>query len=399
MWFLRDASGEKVSEFFPSQAKLAVHMQMTPQTLQRAIRKGKNVFQFRGQEVKVVQQTIPHFAFFDFPPSGNPIETFEWVSEVAKWLKVPNQTVYAAAKRGDETKVKNKEGAVFWLKKLEVTLPPVSSPVPAPQKVVPPVPAPRKLSPQKVVPPVPAPRKLSLPPVPAPRKKLSQEVVPVTPQVPAWLQNFPQLLQNLPQVLQLMQVLQQNQDTSSSPPDLGVNFLLPLLQQQGQGTSPSCLVQNLVVPPFQQEISVTPPIPWAVADVLKEGNRHPFNPRKKLEMMTFLSEKTLAEFIRSGLQGKMFVQGAKTKKIMLWNEKLIYVPDLIKQILVFYIRSQILTNEKVSEWFKEKVKEYVYSDELYNPKNWIKSRLLADTHSLNEKFVYNVTNEFIKLIF
>ena len=115
MWFLRDESGEKVSEFFPSQAKLAVHMQMTPQTLQRAIKKGRNVFQFSGQEVKVVQQTIPQFAVFDFSPSegsGNPIETFELPSEVAKWLKVPNQTVYAAVKRGDETRIK-KEGKVF----------------------------------------------------------------------------------------------------------------------------------------------------------------------------------------------------------------------------------------------------------------------------------------------
>ena len=68
MWFLRDASGDKVSEFFPSQAKLAVHMQMAPQTLQKAVRKGKNVFQFHGQEVRVVQQTIPQFAVFDFLP-------------------------------------------------------------------------------------------------------------------------------------------------------------------------------------------------------------------------------------------------------------------------------------------------------------------------------------------
>ena len=117
MWFLRDASGDKVSEFFPSQAKLAVHMQMTPQTLQKAVRKGKNVFQFHGQEVRVVQQRIPQFAVFDFPPSENPIVTFEWIAEAANWLKVPAQTVYAAVKRGKETKVKNKEGGVFWLKK------------------------------------------------------------------------------------------------------------------------------------------------------------------------------------------------------------------------------------------------------------------------------------------
>ena len=90
MWFLIDESGEKVSEFFSSQAKLAVFMQILPQTLNRAIQRGKNVFQFRGQEVKVVQQKIPHFAVFDFPPSGNPIETFELIPEVAKWLQVSN---------------------------------------------------------------------------------------------------------------------------------------------------------------------------------------------------------------------------------------------------------------------------------------------------------------------
>ena len=105
----------------------------------------------------MVQQTIPQFAVFDFPPSENPIETFELVSEVAKWLQVPNQTVYAAVKRGDETKgtggkgrrtgsrVKNKEGKVFLLKKLgaesgvECSAPEISFPsLPQPPAAVPP---------------------------------------------------------------------------------------------------------------------------------------------------------------------------------------------------------------------------------------------------------------------
>ena len=192
----------------------------------------------------MVQEIIPHFAIFDFPPSENPIQTFEWISEVAKWLKVPNQTVYAAVKRGDETKVKNKEG-VFWLKKLEVTLSPREVP-PAP------VPAPRKNLSREVVP-VPAPRKnlsREVVPVPAPRKNLSREVVPV----PAWLQNFPQLAQNLPQVLQLLQVLQQGPPLGQGLP-LGQNLLLPLLQQQGQGTSPSVLEQKLFMPPLKQRNS------------------------------------------------------------------------------------------------------------------------------------------------
>ena len=395
MWFLRDESGEKVSEFFPSQAKLAMHMQMTPQTLQRAIRKGKNVFQFLGQEVRVVQETIPHFAIFDFPPSENPIETFEWISEVAKWLKVPNQTVYAAVKRGDETKVKNKEG-VFWLKKLEVTLSPQEvSPAPAPRKnlsreVVPPIPAPRKNLSQEVVP-VPAPRKNL--PVPTPRKNLSREVVPEGPAaLPAWLQNFPQLSQNLPQVLQLLQVLQQG--------PLEQNLLLPLLQQQGQGTSPAVLEKKLFMPPLKHEIAVTPPIPWAVAAVLKEGNKHPFTPPPTFAFTLFVSPKTVAQFIKAGLQGKMFVQGSKTKKIMFWNEKLIYVPDLIKEIIVFYIRSKMFTNEELSKFFKNRIAEYTENVNLFfNPKTRVSPRCLGSVKGLKDEFIHNVVNEFMKLIF
>ena len=371
-------------------------MQMTPQTLQRAIKKGKNVFQFLGQEVRVVQETIPHFAIFDFPPSENPIETFEWISEVAKWLKVPNQTVYAAVKRGDETKVKNKEGTVFWLKKLEVTL----SPVPAPRKNLP-VPAPRKNLSREVVPPVPAPRKnLSqevVPPVPAPRKNLSRknlsrEVVPEGSVVPAWLQNFPQLSQNLPQVLQLLQVLQQG--------PLEQNLLLSLLQQQGQGTSPAVLEKKLFMPPLKHEIPVTPPIPWAVADVLKGGNKHPFSPPSTFEFTLFVSPKTVAQFIKAGLQGKMFVQGPKTKKIMFWNDKLIYVPDLIREIIVFYIRSKMFTDEELSKFFKNRIVEYTENVNLFfNPKTRVSPRCLGSLKGLKDEFIHNVVNEFMKLIF
>ena len=395
MWFLRDASGDKVSEFFPSQAKLAVYMQMAPQTLQKAVRKGKNVFQFHGQEVRVVQQRIPQFAVFDFPPSEgqslkNPLETFEWVSEAANWLKVPAQTVYAAVKRGKETKVKNKEGGVFWLKKLEEERvdPEEASPpekAAAPEGVKPPVPAPRKLSPKRAVPP-----EGVKPPVPAPRKNLMQEIVPATPPVPAWLQNFPQLSQNLPQVLQLLQVLQN---------PAGQNLLLPLLQQQGQGTSPVVLEQKLALPPLAHEIPVEPPIPWAVAEVLKGGNNHSFFPQSTFSLTLFVSPKTVAQFIRSAMRGKMSVQGAKTKKLMLWDNKLIYAPDLIKEFIVFYIRDKMFENEEATEFLKQIISDYVDSDCFINPKTTANSKCYGSVKRLKDEFVCNVTKEFMNLIF
>ena len=376
MWFLRDASGDKVSEFFPSQAKLAVHMQMTPQTLQKAVRKGKNVFQFHGQEVRVVQQTIPQFAVFDFPPSEgqspkNPLETFEWVAEAANWLKVPAQTVYAAIKRGKETKVKNKEGGVFWLKKLEEVAPPKKASTP-PESEISKVPAPEsEISKFKIQNPAPE----------GPAAPASGQ------EVPAWLQNFPQLFQNLPQILQLLQVLQN--------PELGQNLLLPLLQ----GTSPVVLEQKLALPPLAHEIPVEPPIPWAVAKVLKGGNNHPFSPPPTFTLTVFVSAKTVAQFIKSAMRGKMCVQGAKTKKLMLWDDKLIYVPDLIKEFIVFYFRAKMYENEKVSKFIEQEIVNYVNSDLMLSPKTAMDLKSFLHVRKLRDEFVYNVTNEFMKLIF
>ena len=413
MWFLRDASGDKVSEFFPSQAKLAVHMQMTPQTLQKAVRKGKNVFQFHGQEVRVVQQTIPQFAVFDFPPSEgqspkNPLETFEWVAEAANWLKVPAQTVYAAIKRGKETKVKNKEGGVFWLKKLEEVAPPEKAP--APESEISKVPAPEsEISKFKIQNPAPAPAPAPAPeseiskfkiqnpapasaPAPAPESEISkfkiQNPAPASGQeVPAWLQNFPQLFQNLPQILQLLQVLQN--------PELGQNLLLPLLQ----GTSPVVLEQKLALPPLAHEIPVEPPIPWAVAKVLKGGNNHPFSPPPTFTLTVLVSAKTVAQFIKSAMRGKMCVQGAKTKKLMLWDDKLIYVPDLIKEFIVFYFRAKMYENEKASKFIKQEIVNYVNSDLMLSPKTAMDLKSFLHVRKLRDEFVCNVTNEFMKLIF
>ena len=390
MWFLRDASGDKVSEFFPSQAKLAVHMQMTPQTLQKAVRKGKNVFQFHGQEVRVVQQTIPQFAVFDFPPSENPIVTFEWIAEAANWLKVPAQTVYAAIKRGKETKVKNKEGGVFWLKKLEEVAPPEKFSTPPEREIskssTPPE---REISKFKIQNPAPAPEG---PAAPAPESEISKVPALTSGQeVPAWLQNFPQLFQNLPQVLQLLQVLQN--------PELGQNLLLPLLQQQGQGTSPVVLEQKLALPPLAHEIPVEPPIPWAVAEVLKGGKNHPFFPPSTFSFTLFVSPKTVAQFIRSAMRGKMSVQGAKTKKLMLWDNKLIYAPDLIKEFIVFYIRDKMFENEEATEFLKQIILDYVDSDCFIKPKTTANSKCYGSVKRLKDEFVCNVTKEFMNLIF
>ena len=268
-------------------------MQMTPQTLQRAIKKGKNVFQFRGQEVKVFQQTIPLFAVFDFSPSegsGNPIETFELVSEVAKWLKVPNQTVYAAVKRGDETKVKNKEGTVFWLKKLK-----------------------EKLGAESEAP------EISFPSLPLP-----PAAVPPPPQV------------------------------SPEPPS-------------------------------------TPP---EVAEVIRAGKTFPFETSKKIEPTTFLSAAKVARFIKSGC-GKMFLQGPKKHQMFICNEKKVFLPDLVREIIVFHIRDQMWKDEDGAEAFVEKVVEHNFQTK--KPKDWIQAGFLRRVRELDDETIEQICKEFMKL--
>ena len=340
MWFLIDESGEKVSEFFPSQAKLAVFMQMLPQTLNRAIQKGKNVFQFRGQEVTVVQQTIPHFAVFDFPPSENPIETFELIPEVAKWLQVSNQTVHAAIKRGDETKIKNKEGTVFWLTKLEAELGAKNAAVgcsltPVPQ---PPVPLPRRKVSSPPIPPVPFPRRKipppQSPPVPLPRRKVS------------------------------------------SPPQSPPQF----------SPEPS------PVPPVD-----TPTIPPEVAEVIEAGETFPFKTSKKIEPTTFLSAEKVARFIKSGI-GKIFLHGPKKNQMFICNEKKVFLPDLVKEIIVFHIRDQMWKDgdRKATETFMEKAMEYNFSQQ--KNKDWIGAGFLAKVRRLDDEAVMPICKELMKMI-
>ena len=368
MWFLIDESGEKVSEFFPSQAKLAVFMQILPQTLNKAIQKGKNVFQFRGQEVKVVQQTIPHFAVFDFSPSENPIETFELIPEVARWLQVSNQTVHAAIKRGDETKIKNKEGTVFWLKKLkadesrEKNTPVKCSPTPISQP--PPVPLPRKKvgsSSIPPVPPVPLPRRkvgsLPIPPIPFPRRKVPDP--PQSPPIP-----FPR--RKVP-------------DPPQSP-------LVPLPRRK---VNPP--------PQFSPEPVVAPAIPPEVAEIIEAGETCPFATSKTIEPTNFLSAEKVARFIKSGI-GKIFLHGPKKNQMFICNDKKVFLPDLVKEIIVFHIRDQMWKDgdRKATEAFIEKAMEYNFSQK--KNKDWIDAGFLAKVRRLDDEAVMPICKELVKMI-
>ena len=99
------------------------------------------------------------------------------------------------------------------------------------------------------------------------------------------------------------------------------------------------------------------------------------------------------------MRGKMSVQGAKTKKLMLWDNKLIYAPDLIKEFIVFYIRDKMFENEEATEFLKQIILDYVDSDCFIKPKTTANSKCYGSVKRLKDEFVCNVTKEFMNLIF
>ena len=84
---------------------------------------------------------------------------------------------------------------------------------------------------------------------------------------------------------------------------------------------------------------------------------------------------------------------------MLWNDKLIYIPDLIKEIFVFYIRNQMYTNEKVTETLKQMIYNYAYGELPSDSKQWLSCYCLRSAKLMREQYIYDVVKEFMKLIF
>ena len=84
---------------------------------------------------------------------------------------------------------------------------------------------------------------------------------------------------------------------------------------------------------------------------------------------------------------------------MLWDDKLIYVPDLIKEFIVFYIRDKMFANEEATEFLEQIITDYVDFDCFINPKASRVTKCLGSVKPLKDEFVCNVTNEFMKLIF
>ena len=115
MWVLKKINQEQelASGKFFSQSKLAEFMGMRSQTLNKALKEGRNSFQFRGETVSVHQ--LPEFSAHD--SSGNQ-KFFEKEAQIVEFFGVSRQTVYSAFKLNQSEKAFKKDGKVWIVKRI-----------------------------------------------------------------------------------------------------------------------------------------------------------------------------------------------------------------------------------------------------------------------------------------
>ena len=114
MWVLKKLNQEQelASGKFSSQSKLAEFMGIHPRTLNKALKEGRNSFQFRGEIVSVHQ--LPEFSAHD--SSGNQ-KFFEKEVQIVEFFGVSRQTVYLAFKLNQSEKKFKKDGKVWIVKR------------------------------------------------------------------------------------------------------------------------------------------------------------------------------------------------------------------------------------------------------------------------------------------
>ena len=118
MWVLKKINQEQelASGKFSSQSQLAEFLGIHPRTLNKALKEGRNSFQFRGEIVSVHQ--LPEFSAQD--SSGNH-RFFAKEAQLVEFFGVSRQTVYLAFKNATEKTFK-KDGMKWIVKRLQVPI-------------------------------------------------------------------------------------------------------------------------------------------------------------------------------------------------------------------------------------------------------------------------------------
>ena len=97
------------------------------------------------------------------------------------------------------------------------------------------------------------------------------------------------------------------------------------------------------------------PPPEEVVEIRNSGQKINFQNSHNVSITTFESPKTFAAYIRSGLRQKIFWAGAKNRQTVVIDNHEVYLPDLVKEIIVCHIREKMWKEgdyEGMKRWFE-----------------------------------------------
>ena len=138
------------------------------------------------------------------------------------------------------------------------------------------------------------------------------------------------------------------------------------------------------------------PPPEEVLEIQKSGQKINFQNSTPITLAIFDSPKSVAEYIRSGLRQKIFWTGPKTRQNVIIDNHEVYLPDLVKEIIVFHIRGKMWKEgdaEEMGQWLRPQTENSGKKD------NTIKQIILMrKTRDLCPLAIVEILKKFTSLI-
>ena len=138
------------------------------------------------------------------------------------------------------------------------------------------------------------------------------------------------------------------------------------------------------------------PPPEEVVEIQNSGQKINFQNSTPISLEIFDSPKSVATYIRSGLRQKIFWTGPKNRQTVIIENHEVYLPDLVKEIIVFHIRGKMWKEgdaEEMQQWIMLQVADVGKKD------NKVKQiSLMKNTRNLSPMAIVEITKKLASFI-
>ena len=126
----------------------------------------------------------------------------------------------------------------------------------------------------------------------------------------------------------------------------------------------------------------------------------PFNTSKKFSAATFDSATNFAKYIRFGIIGQLGVNGPRKNKMITLDGKIIYAPDLLKEIISSHLNNQMWKDgdDDAKMKFIERFITIDIDSKTKGGKMGYKSSFVGKIRRLEEETIHNISVEFMKFV-